>query len=216
MIKPKQRGGYMNQAETEAWMKETGQYDAWIEKRRLLDEELRKRELDYARAEAPLVEELHAVGIHLQSVWDLVNTDDCYTEAIPVLLTHLDRPYPAAIREGIARALAVPEAADAWAVLAAAYRTETNFQVKDGLAVAVSNTAGRDHLEEVVSMLSDRSLGPSRVLMLRILRSIDKTRANAILEKLSDDPDLSKEVDAIQRKQAQRANARRKAKKSKE
>ncbi len=52
--------------------------------------------------------------------------------------------------------------------------------------------------------------------MLRILRSIDKTRANAILEKLSDDPDLSKEVDAIQRKQAQRANARRKAKKSKE
>jgi hypothetical protein len=61
-------------------------------------------------AQRPLVQDLRAAGTRVESVWDLVNTRARYPAAIPVLLEHLEREYIPEAREGIARALAVPEA----------------------------------------------------------------------------------------------------------
>src|SRR5262245_6515187 len=68
------------------------------------------RSLPLRLAEEPIVEDLRAHGIRVSSVWDLVNTDDDYQAAVPVLLKHLPRNYPEPVREGIARALAIPAA----------------------------------------------------------------------------------------------------------
>ena len=60
-------------------------------------------------------------------------------EALPNLVQHLPRDYPSPVRDGIARALAVPAARFAWPVVVRMYRQEPAGRVKDGLAVAISN-----------------------------------------------------------------------------
>ena len=48
-----------------------------------------------------------SVGWDVSSVWDLVNIDDAYPEALPVLVRHLGRPYPAVIRDGMIYGLGI-------------------------------------------------------------------------------------------------------------
>src|SRR4051812_25341911 len=79
----------------------------YLERRSQREKEFQRKEEEYSRAEVPLVRDLRAAGFQLSSVWDLVNTRAPYPALVPVLLSHLDRPYPERIREGIARALAV-------------------------------------------------------------------------------------------------------------
>src|SRR5690242_13811090 len=56
-------------------------------------------------AEQPILRELHAVGVDVSSVWDLVNTSAPYPLAIPVLLRHLERGgYPDRVMESLGRA----------------------------------------------------------------------------------------------------------------
>jgi hypothetical protein len=63
-----------------------------------------RKEAEFQKAEAPLVNALKEVGVSVESVWDLVNTAAPYPKAVPSLLEHLQRPYPERVREGIARA----------------------------------------------------------------------------------------------------------------
>ncbi|MBE7540204.1 MAG: hypothetical protein HS122_17555 [Opitutaceae bacterium] len=80
--------------------------------RRDQQREQKRRELEaLLRAdEQPLVAELTRAGCTVNSVWDLVNTKTKYSEAIPVLVKHLQLNYHVRNLEGIARALTVPEA----------------------------------------------------------------------------------------------------------
>src|ERR1043165_213162 len=89
----------------------------WVADRARLDAEFERQEAELARAEAPLVAELRGAGYPVESVWDLVTTRDRYPIAVPILVEHLQRPYPGRIREGIARALAVREAKSAYSLL---------------------------------------------------------------------------------------------------
>jgi hypothetical protein len=86
------------------WVRENAkreaQHRARVEQRR---QELRPEE-------TPLLAELAAVGINVDSIWDLVNAKWPYQAAIPVLSAHLQRARHPVLREGIARALTVPEA----------------------------------------------------------------------------------------------------------
>ena len=89
----------------------------WVAAREQRERDHRLREAELARAEADLVAELRAVGLDIDSVWDLVNNAPHpilvrrfigpYPEGYPVLLRHLPRPCPRPIREGIIRALTV-------------------------------------------------------------------------------------------------------------
>jgi hypothetical protein len=60
--------------------------------------------------EGPLIADLASVGYNVDSVWDLVNAKASYPAAIPVLLKHLPVARHPKLRQGIARALTVPEA----------------------------------------------------------------------------------------------------------
>jgi hypothetical protein len=164
------------------------------------EEERRAREAELRRAEAPLVEALRAAGIAVTSVWDLVNTEAPYAAALPILIDHLQRPYPAVVREGIARALAVPEARLGWDILIRQYRDETETRVRDGLAAAIAVATDVDSIDEVYGLVSDVRNGPSRLLLLSALEHSTDPRSRATLMNLGTDPDLAKEIQVILRR----------------
>lgn len=172
----------------------------FVAKRARDEEERQKREAEWCSAEAPLVEELRAAGVVVKSVWDLVNSTAPYPAALPILLNHVQRSYPAAVREGIARALAVPEAKFGWDVLTRLYRDEQDERAKDGLAVAVAAAASSELIGDVIALARDKSQGPSRLLLLGALERSADPQARATLMELGTDPELTKEIQAILRR----------------
>lgn len=174
----------------------------WVAARAREDAEFERQEAELARAGAPLVAELRAAGYPVESVYDLVNTRDRYPNAIPILIEHLQRPYPGRIREGIARALAVREAKFAYPLLVRLWREEPDEPrtAKQGLAVAVAVTAFPEHLDEVIDLVRDARLGPTRGLLLRVLEKSKEPRAWATLMSLGADPDIGPEVRHILKK----------------
>lgn len=161
--------------------------------------------------EEPLLADLRAIGWDqgLDSVWDLVNTAEPYPEAIPILLRHLTRPYSDRIKEGIARALAVPDAVNAWPILVAEYKKAEEGQengvmrgYKDGLAVALTAIATDAVLGEVISLIKDTSNGSTRIFFLGPLCESKNPLARQTIEELKDDPDLKKEITFMKRTEA--------------
>jgi hypothetical protein len=193
-----------------------------ISKLNLTDEETgRLRAFNNARAiaraessirmrseEEPLLADLRAIGWRVESVWDLVNTRTQYPEALTTLLNHLQRPYSDRIKEGIARALAVPEARDAWSTLVAEYKKapigkgikvfgdkeEFRLGFKNGLACALSATVTDVTVAELIELAKNQDHGESRLLLLAGLR---KSKGNAVkqaLHELAQDSELEKEI----------------------
>lgn len=193
----------MTLAEHEALLKAEGRYDAMVAAHRKRDEELQRREEEFARAEAPLLDDLRKAGVHVTSAWDLVNSENTYDHVLPILLGHLARPYPDAVREGIARALAVPAAQFAWPVLVDLYKKEQGRQTKDGLAVAIANTVNSETIDELIGLAKDTVHGSSRLLLLSGLKRSRLERARQALVELEDDPDLTTEVRVILRRRRQ-------------
>jgi len=172
----------------------------YVARKKEQDEAFQRREQEYARAETPLVEELRAAGVNVGSVWDLVNTANTYPQSLPILLNHLHRAYPDAIRDGIARALAVPSAKFAWSVLVKLFRQEQGKRTKDGLAVAISNIADDGVIDELIALARDVEHGESRLLLLSALERSQLPRARKALMELGVDPQLQKEVQIILRR----------------
>lgn len=163
------------------------------------------------RAEAaPLLAELQATGLKIQSVGDLVGMSERYEQAIPILLKHLLMPYSDAVREGIARSLAVPESEvrKAWPILVEEYRKapmgwgitapgdtkEFRLGAKDGLACALSVAVTDETLEELIAIAKDRTHGESRILLLSALKKSKSPLAKQALAELASDPDLAKAI----------------------
>jgi len=169
---------------------------------RLAEQERRLQAIEAAgrEEERELSADLARVGVHAESAWDLVNSREPYTPAIPVLAEHLQRPYSPATKEGIARALAIREAKSEWDLLARLYREEQNERVKDGLAVAVSAASHQEVIEDLIALARDPQYGPSRLLLLRALERSKDPRAHETLRELKDDPDLVKEIRVILRR----------------
>jgi hypothetical protein len=148
-------------------------------------------------AAAPVLQALRSAGIHVESVWDLVNTSADYRPAVPVLLEHLQRPYPPDVLEGIARSLAVPHAKQGWPVIVAAFRDSPDNSasgVKGALANTLSAIADAHVATELIALVLDASHGSSRIFLLRALGRIRTSASIATLEALRDDPVLGLEA----------------------
>ena len=105
------------------------------------------------------------------------------------------------MREGVARALAVPEAkATGWVVLTRLYQEEPEDRVKDGLAVAIAAAADDEVIGDVIALARDVRHGSSRLLLLSALEHSTDPQARAALLALGTDPDLTKEIQVILRR----------------
>lgn len=187
------------------------------------DEKTRLREINNVRATeraasisrlrlevAPLLIELQAVGLEIESVDDLISTSERYAAAIPILLKHIQMPYSDAAREVIARSLAVPEpeVRKAWPMLVREYRKapmgwgikrpgdtkELRLGAKSGLACALAVAVTDETLEELIAIAQDRAQGESRLLLLSALRKSKDPLAKRAIEELASDPDLGKGI----------------------
>jgi|GEM_PF-834884 len=164
-----------------------------------------KRAADLSRAEAPLIEELQLVGVDVRSAWDLINRSGGQRKVLRILLHHLQRPYPAPVREGIARALAVPAAKFAWDRLKQLYENEREARPKDGLAVALAAIANDERIEDVIRLARDVRNGSSRILLLSALERSRNPQAHKTLTELDSDQDLKKEIPIILRRLKKKA-----------
>lgn len=181
----------------------------WVAAREREERERERKAAEWRRAEAPVAEELRAAGYAVESAWDLMNTAEPYPEAVPILLKHLERPYPDRVREGIARALAVDEARYGWDSLKRLYQKEpTGTDAKDGLAVALGEVADDEVIGDVIALARDARHGTSRLLLLSALERSQDPRARKTLMELGSDPEVYKEVQVIL-KRLKRRRARR-------
>jgi len=161
-------------------------------------------------AETPLRDDLRAAGYAVDSAWDLVNTERPYPSALPILVQHLQREYPTEIREGIARALAVPDANFAWGTLTEIYRREPHGRVKEGLAAALAGAAAPPDMENLIALIRDPRNGESRILLLGGLERSHDPRAMAALLKLQAEADqqLTKQIGLIMQRLEQKRRRR--------
>jgi hypothetical protein len=154
---------------------------------------------ELALEERPIVADLRGMGLHVNSVWDLVNwRGEPYPEAVPVLLHHLPLFYSDRLAEGIARALSRPFARSvAWELVLKLYKESPDFErawFKDGLAVALSGMARPDDLAEIIKLVDDRQNGRTRIFFLR---NLSRSRSHLALEAIArnaQEPDLAIEV----------------------
>lgn len=171
------------------------------------EREARERERTAARAarreaERPLVDELREVGVNVATAWDLVNTSDPYPEALPILVEHMDRPYPDRVRAGIARALAVRDARFAWDRLRDLYLAEpVGTETDEALAAALGQACDDSVLDELVDLAKDERRGENRLLLLNGLLRSKTDVARETLRELADHPVFAKELKAIGRTQ---------------
>lgn len=156
----------------------------WVAKRDARDAEHRARAALLAEAELPLVADLARAGVPVSSVWDLVNTKARYDAALPVLVSHLERQYPDAIIEGIARALAVPAAAPfAWQTMLTLFRRlSSGHRAKQGAAVALANMTNERTIRQVVEIALDDEVGDDRILLVSALARFAGPHVDAALQ----------------------------------
>ena len=172
--------------------------DPEFQRRRWEREALRQRKIElYARAEAPLVAALRDAGVTVASVWDLVNTAEPYTHVLPILLEHLQRPYPDRIKEGIGRAMAVRESKFAWSTLLKLFRQSFEQEpngVKWAIGCALAAAADDEVMSDVIALFCDPRHGENRLAFVDALRRSRNAAARAAMEEAREDPQLAREM----------------------
>ena len=194
MTKKKRRAG-ITAEELVAQLAADPDYQA---KKAEFDNELAQRAEQSRLAEAPIVEDIRAVGVNVQSVWDLVNTDVPYYPALPVLIGYLESgDFPPRVMEGVGRALAVGPAIEYWDRLLAVYRTASNEGQIEGAAVAIAACATEESFVELADLLSEEARGATGILFLRPIRDFGGEAGRELLESLSEHAEFGKEATAL-------------------
>lgn len=153
-------------------------------------------------AERPIVDDLLAAGVEVDSVWDLVNTAEPYPDALPVLMEHLERGgYPDRVTEGIARSLAVKPANEYWERLRQLYLRAEGPDASEGLAVALAAAAKPDNLDDLIALLTAdppmaQVRGDTRIHFIRPILRVGGSRGREAVEGLRNDPVFGTEATA--------------------
>jgi hypothetical protein len=157
------------------------------------------------QAERPLVDELRAAGIAIRSAWDLYKVPESGEVAYPILVKHLRLDYPERVLEGIARAFTKEVARRHWQELLTIYVSEVRGEAQDGLAATLSGCATRVHYDDLLEILSNEALGPTRIYFLRPVNRIGNRAITGagreVIDRFADHPVLGVEAKRILRGQ---------------
>jgi hypothetical protein len=104
-------------------------------------------------AERPVVDDLRAIGLDLDTVWDLYKIPDSRPQAIPVLLKHLALDYPDRVLESIGQGLDDRCARAFWSDLRAMLLNTDRGVVRDRVAAALSGCATREHYDDLLAFI---------------------------------------------------------------
>ncbi len=140
-------------------------------------------------------ERLLKVGVEVDSIYDLVNTNEKYPQAIDTLISLLNEniDFNQKIKEGIVRSLAVKEAkGKANDVLFKLY--ELNSEDLRSLNWAIGNTIyiivqPKDE-EKIIEIVKDKSKGTARQMFVSALGKLKSDAVEKVLIDLLDDEDV--------------------------
>jgi hypothetical protein len=156
-------------------------------------------------AAQPIVADLRAVGVQVESVWDLVNTSEPYFAALPVLMEHFERGgYPDRVMESVGRALAVKPSVAYWDRLKARYVGARSSGEEEGAAIALAACVTKAQVADLIGLLDLEERGESRVYFLRPIKRLGGEAGKRVLTSLVDDPELGKEAAALLRVRGER------------
>ena len=163
-----------------------------------------------AEAEQPILRDLEAVGEHVGSVWDFVNTSRPYPQALPVLLRHLQLGgYPDRVMESLGRALAVKPSVQWRDTLVDCYLNARSHGERTGAGVALAACVTKAQFDEFAWLAALELDDPSRIrgIFLKPLVRIDRERGWTVVASLMDDP-----VSGVQARLMLKQKAKREAK----
>lgn len=146
----------------------------------------------------PLLSDLAAVGVEVDSVGRLCSLQDPDPRIYPVLLEHLTRPYSSHLLEWIGRAFGRKSARRfVWDTLIGLIKSQAlEDSAVEGVMVAISDMAQPRDIATLIDLLSDHSIGRSRIFLVSNLMRSKKPEARAALLRNQDDPDLGREITA--------------------
>jgi hypothetical protein len=162
------------------------------------ERELRKERL--RKELVPLVEEVRALGLVVDSLWELKQRPSDLRAAFPVLLRHLKRPYSKDALWSIANAFETREARPYWDAIVSLYEgttddPETREETwRSRLASAISEMAAKSDLPVLERLLRNPALGEGRLFLIHTVIKFGKDKGWALLRELARDPGLSKEI----------------------
>ena len=161
-------------AELMAKLAKNKDYQARMAKKR---EQFAELERIYTLDEEPLVADLNDVGFSVGAVWDFVNSDNYYLDAVPVLLKHLKIKHHPKTISGIARSLAIKSLTgneELWSTLIELYRkTPSNVNIEvaaergsqESIAVALAILATESRVAELENIIKEHPNGDGMLLL---------------------------------------------------
>lgn len=169
----------------------------------LFEERLRRAAEEFDAAAGGLLDDLEAAGYPRDEVFEyLVNTNDRYDAAIPILLQWLPRIEDESVKEAIVRALTVRWAReDVGTVLIAEWRNASH-SLRWVIGNALSEVATDKHADAVRRLAADTSAGTARQMLAAALGRIGDPRSVRALIELLDEDDVAGHAAAALRRHA--------------
>lgn len=145
---------------------------------------------------AKLYTDLGKIGVTVNDIWDLVNTSQDYSEAVPVLIKHLGSKYHVKNREAIVRSLSVKEARGiATPAIIEEIGKLSEFEREKGLDWVMYNTilhtAVKSDVPAIIPIVLDKKNGLSRFTLVQTLGKIKTPEGEQALVKLIDDEEMA-------------------------
>ena len=176
------------------------------EQKRIREEGLRRKEELLDLAERPIIQDMHAEGFDVRSVWDFVNDKrPTPARAAEIMLKHLPGSFPDVIKEGIGRSLACTEPHDGWDILLHEYEREIDGsfgaqEKKFGIAMGLAAAADLANGDVIARLARNETHGSSRMPLLWYFERWPHPAGTEIMQELALDPELGKEARRILRK----------------
>lgn len=167
-------------------------------KKQAFDQDLADRKAAWLLAQLPLLAELRSVGVEVESVWDLVQREEPYPSALPVLFRYLEAgDLPDRVLEGVGRAMAVKPSITYWDQLVNVLKSASSEGQKEGAAVALAACATPAKVPNLIEILNETERIGQHMYLVRPILSEGGLVGRAFVETLLSDDVLSTEAGAL-------------------
>lgn len=130
----------------------------WVRRRKEKEAKRHEREVFLRDQQRPLIHDLAIAGVAVASVYDFVRMKETPPAAFGPLLDHLEKPYDARIREGIARALTDEKAkglAGPALIRQLARKPRDSPVCRGAMVTALTVVATRQDIDAIKQLLGD-------------------------------------------------------------
>lgn len=139
--------------------------------------------------------DLFKIGIKVKSVYDLLDYQESYSSAYPILASWLPKVTTLSIKEGIVRSFTIKKLDNEFVEVLFKEFNETTVDNKESLRWAIGNAIYEisrtdEYYSQIVEIIQNKNLGRSRKMFVLALGRSKKEETLRILLELLNDQDL--------------------------